>query len=563
MFTSIAPLLTLWRSSGACSDIGSPNQPPRSLNQQARQRARAVASILVLTIPIIGLPLLGNVGAAPLPPQWVAVLIITLISYGLSRTRYYRVGGIATIAALWLLSTQVVLSGIYTAPSFVLSIRAIARPVMLALLLTYVLFPLRATLLLAVLIALSFLLRVPAGAALTFSWTQLITDYLLSALTIFAVFIIARQFDIAQRQRAQAAQRASEERYRAIVEAQTELVCRWLPDTTLTFVNEAYCRYFGQPREQIVGTSFKNNVFPEDFPIVQAALASVSRQQPAATYERRVVGASGVLGWQQWTDHAVFDEHDMIVEYQSVGHDITERKLAEAALTASEERYHAIVEIQTEMICRWHSDQRITFVNEAYCRYFGLTREDMIGSLVMAFVYELDLPLVNAKIAEIDVAHPFATYEHRVLINNEVRWHLWTDQAIFDSAGQIVEYQSVGRDITNLKRAEEAEREQRLFAEALSDTVAVISSSLDLDEVLDRILSQVVVVNPLTSAEILLIQGDTISIVRSRGLLDPAQHAALLELRFPLDSFHFRWMIDMGKPILIPNVDAEPRLVIL
>ena len=39
---------------------------------------------------------------------------------------------------------------------------------------------------------------------------------------------------------------ASEERYRTIVEEQTELICRYRPDTTLTFVNEAYCRYFGE-----------------------------------------------------------------------------------------------------------------------------------------------------------------------------------------------------------------------------------------------------------------------------------------------------------------------------
>ena len=47
--------------------------------------------------------------------------------------------------------------------------------------------------------------------------------------------------------------RAAEARYRGVVEDQTELICRFLPDWTLTFVNEAYCRYFGKSRDELHG----------------------------------------------------------------------------------------------------------------------------------------------------------------------------------------------------------------------------------------------------------------------------------------------------------------------
>ena len=50
--------------------------------------------------------------------------------------------------------------------------------------------------------------------------------------------------------------RASEARYRGVVEDQTELICRFLPDWTLTFVNEAYCRYFGKARDEFIGRNF-------------------------------------------------------------------------------------------------------------------------------------------------------------------------------------------------------------------------------------------------------------------------------------------------------------------
>jgi len=62
--------------------------------------------------------------------------------------------------------------------------------------------------------------------------------------------------DITQRKEAEALLQQSEARYRAIVEEQTDLICRFLPDTTLTFVNEAYCRYFNVKAENVLGRSF-------------------------------------------------------------------------------------------------------------------------------------------------------------------------------------------------------------------------------------------------------------------------------------------------------------------
>ena len=55
------------------------------------------------------------------------------------------------------------------------------------------------------------------------------------------------------RLRAQEALRASEERFRAIVDQQTDLICRFQADTTLTFVNDAYARHFGRSPDELLG----------------------------------------------------------------------------------------------------------------------------------------------------------------------------------------------------------------------------------------------------------------------------------------------------------------------
>lgn len=134
------------------------------------------------------------------------------------------------------------------------------------------------------------------------------------------------------RKRAEDTLRINEARFRAIVEDQTELICRFLPDTTLTFVNEAYCRYYGKKREELLGTSATSPITLEDRPVVIAHLAALTREVPSVTFEHRGINAAGVITWEQWSDRAIFDESGQLVEFQAVGRDITDRKKVEDEL---------------------------------------------------------------------------------------------------------------------------------------------------------------------------------------------------------------------------------------
>jgi PAS domain S-box-containing protein len=125
---------------------------------------------------------------------------------------------------------------------------------------------------------------------------------------------------------------SSEKRYRAVVEDQTELICRFLPDGTYTFVNDAYCRYFQRSPEELLGRTFWDFLPPEDHPVARAFLASLTPDHPVATREHEVLAPDGDVRWQQWRDRAFFDDDGRVVEYQAVGRDITERKHAEDAM---------------------------------------------------------------------------------------------------------------------------------------------------------------------------------------------------------------------------------------
>ncbi len=124
----------------------------------------------------------------------------------------------------------------------------------------------------------------------------------------------------------------AERRYRTVVEDQTELICRWLPDGTLIFVNGAYCRYFQKRPEELLGKSFMPLIPEEDQAKVEHAVASLSPQNPVVTYSHRVYSPDGSICWMEWTDRALYDAKGNLVELQSVGRDITEQKQAEEAL---------------------------------------------------------------------------------------------------------------------------------------------------------------------------------------------------------------------------------------
>jgi PAS domain S-box-containing protein len=135
--------------------------------------------------------------------------------------------------------------------------------------------------------------------------------------------------------------------------------------------------------------------------------------------------------------------------------EIENRKRAQEELKSSEERYRAVVNVQTELICRFSSDLNLTFVNEAYCRYFGERPEDLIGKPVPRLNQERISDCKDQHWILPDQHQPVITHEKNVLLGNgEERWQQWTDQAIFDEAGNIVEFQALGRDITELKQAE-------------------------------------------------------------------------------------------------------------
>jgi PAS domain S-box-containing protein len=143
--------------------------------------------------------------------------------------------------------------------------------------------------------------------------------------------------DVTDKQHAESALLVSEERYRSVVEDQTEFICRFLPDGNHIFVNDAYCRYFDKKREEIIGHRFRPVLHPKDREIVARHIASITPEHPVMDIDQRIIMPDGSVCWQRWSDRAIFDPDGRVVEYQSVGRDITQQKELEAEMEYHEQ----------------------------------------------------------------------------------------------------------------------------------------------------------------------------------------------------------------------------------
>ena len=145
----------------------------------------------------------------------------------------------------------------------------------------------------------------------------------------------------AEHDHAEEALRQNRARYRAMVMGQVDAVCRWLPDTTLSFVNESFCKFYGEELNNLLGKKWLSLFTSMDRDQIAVHFNSLVEHPRVVRYEYLLTGAGGAKRWQEWVDFPITDGRGEVVEFQSVGRDITERKKTEARLRDSEAKLRA------------------------------------------------------------------------------------------------------------------------------------------------------------------------------------------------------------------------------
>lgn len=274
--------------------------------------------------------------------------------------------------------------------------------------------------------------------------------------------------------------RQSESRYRSVVEDQQEMICRFLPDTTLTFVNGAYCRYFELQPEDLIGRKFVELIPENEHCSVYDGLKALTPDQPWATYRHQVIDPRGDAVWQEWTNRAVFGDDGSPTEFQAVGRDITSLVEAQQALRDSEQRFREIVEGGLDAIivyepCRDKDgrieDMIIVDMNSGIVDMLNIAREQLLGQrLLTVFPHVTQSGFLARAIEVIETGRGIdieveITPDHPGWGLVEARWQRQQYVPVGDGIAVLI------RDISESKRAEQIIIQQRQETQTILDSV--------------------------------------------------------------------------------------------
>ncbi len=260
-----------------------------------------------------------------------------------------------------------------------------------------------------------------------------------------------------ERRQAEASLRRSEARYRAIVEDQTDLICRFLPDRTITFVNQPFCDFFQQTRADLIGQKFIPDPIQQSSEQVEEQIAALTTEHPVIIYEQQFAQSDGTVRWLQWLDRVILDEQGTFVELQAVGREITARKQAEIALKRSEERFRGLFHDAPIGMVLVDAEQHLVEVNQTFCQMLGYSAAELTQMQVADITHPKDFQHEQAELQRVATGQTtrYQVEKRYFKQDRDLLWTNLTSTIIHDANGASYSLGMV-EDITERKQAREA-----------------------------------------------------------------------------------------------------------
>lgn len=258
--------------------------------------------------------------------------------------------------------------------------------------------------------------------------------------------------------------------YRQIVDEAQDLICRILPDYTVTFANKAMCAFLQKSRDQITGNKIYD-LIPDRVVGDFVHFLSLSDSSCSKTIFNMGVDELQKEIWLEWNRHCIFSPDQDLLEIQIVARNISARKNAEEELRLSERRYQNIVNTQNELVACMDVNANLTFVNNSFSRFFNKKKEELLGTPFLDLVVKQDQPAILNILRNASIENPLTTYPWRVITQDgAIIWQEWSMRAIFNENGQLAEFQVVGRDVTERLQMEKALRQSEANYRTIFET---------------------------------------------------------------------------------------------
>jgi len=233
---------------------------------------------------------------------------------------------------------------------------------------------------------------------------------------------------------------------------------KYIPTPIFTLINgkfseanDAFTVLTGYTKEELIGEKFRKIGAPE-FDNLLKNLNGIDDHPIAA--EVKVIRKDGGDCWIHLTIYGM--KVDAAKHIWGFAYDITRYKNVIDKLEIMEAQYEDILDSMDEEVSREDPNGRVLYVNNAFCRFYGTSKGEVIGTIGTDLVLPEDRWKYDL-IRELTPEDPFYKFDCRVWnAEGKICWVQCTVRAFFNQNGQFVEYQEVGRDVTEIKNKQEA-----------------------------------------------------------------------------------------------------------
>jgi formate hydrogenlyase transcriptional activator len=322
--------------------------------------------------------------------------------------------------------------------------------------------------------------------------------------------LIGNTLDITERKWAEEELRASERKYRHLVDTTPAFVHTALPNGDVDFYNRGWLEYVGLPLTDLLGWGWTRMIHPEDVEtIVPKWRAALEAGEPFVG-ESRVRRADGEYRWFLHREEPLRNEAGEIVKWYGSSIEIQERKIAEQRIREQETELRQILDLTPQHLGVLAPDGSRLYTNHTALEYFGITLEQwrepgrVPNSLAHPedrehFLYERKKRFLEGKPHE---------FEARLLRHDgEFRWFLFRQTPLKDERGHITRWYGTATDIEDRKRAEEEIRKENIALREELGKTSMFEEVIGTSSGLQMLLARAAKVAPTDST--VLIMGET------------------------------------------------------
>ena len=268
--------------------------------------------------------------------------------------------------------------------------------------------------------------------------------------------------DITERRKADYLVKKSEEKHRALVEGISNIIFTTDTKGKLTYVSPVIHHVLGYDPAELSGKHFYRLTPPDERYKIGLMLKDALSDKTVPE-EFRMVDKTGnlhdvrIIAQPYW-------EKGKLAGINGLIEDITNLKKVEHELRQVELQYKAVVEDQTDLICRFHPDFSITFFNPAFSRYYQMPQEVILQKNLFTLISPNEQKQIREIIGTLSVERPVKTFEHENISAKGIAHSYYsTIRAIYNANGEATEFQISSRDITELQQY--YEKSQNLLEE--------------------------------------------------------------------------------------------------